>query len=35
MLRGDLLGVLQAASWAARKAFTEINGGETYIEKEN
>lgn len=35
MLRNDLLGVLQAASWAARKAFTELNGGETYIEKEN
>ena len=34
MLRNDLLGVLQAASWAARKAFTEHNGGETYIEKE-
>jgi hypothetical protein len=35
MLRNDLLGVLQAASWAARKAFTDLNGGETYIEKEN
>lgn len=35
MLRKDLLGVLQAASWAARKAFTEANGGEVYIEKEN
>ena len=35
MLRKDLVGVLQAASWAARKAFTELNGGETYIEKEN
>lgn len=35
MLRRDLLGVLQAASWAARKAFTEANGGEVYIEKEN
>ena len=35
MLRNDLLGVLQASSWAARKAFTELNGGETYIEKEN
>lgn len=35
MLRSDLIGVLQAASWAARKAFTELNGGETYISKEN
>lgn len=35
MLRNDLLGVLQASSWAARKAFTELNGGEVYIEKEN
>lgn len=35
MLRHDLIGVLQAASWAARKAFTELNGGETYIVKEN
>lgn len=35
MLRNDLLGVLQASSWAARKAFTELNNGETYIEKEN
>ena len=35
MLRDDQLGVLQAASWAARKAFTALNGGETYIEKEN
>ena len=35
MLRNDLLGVLQASSWAARKAFTEHNGGEVYIEKEN
>ena len=35
LLRKDLVGVLQAASWAARKAFTELNGGETYIEKEN
>lgn len=35
MLRNDLLGVLQASSWAASKAFTEHNGGETYIEKEN
>lgn len=35
MLRNDLLGILQAASYAAKKAFTGINGGETYIEKEN
>ena len=35
MLRHDKIGVLQAASWAARKAFTELNGGATYIEKEN
>ena len=35
MLRNDLLGVLQASSWAARKAFTEHNGGEVYIKKEN
>lgn len=35
MLRNDLLGVLQASSWAARKAFTEINNGEVHIEKEN
>jgi hypothetical protein len=35
MLRNDLLGVVQAASWAARKALTDLNGGNTYIEKEN
>ena len=35
MLRNDLLCVLQASSWAARKAFTEINNGEIHIIKEN
>lgn len=35
MLRHDLIGVLQASSWAARKAFTDLNNGETYIKKEN
>lgn len=35
MLRKDLLGVLQAASYAAKRAFTDRNGGDTYIEKEN
>ena len=35
MLRSDLLGVLQAASYAAKRAFTDRNGGDTYIEKEN
>ena len=35
MLRNDTLGVVQAASWAARKALVDLNGGETYIKKEN
>lgn len=34
MLRNDLLGVAQAASFAANRAFTSLNGGNTYIEKE-
>lgn len=34
MLRNDLLGVAQAASYAAKRAFTALNGGNTYIEKE-
>lgn len=34
MLRSDLLGVLQAASYAAKRAFTDNNNGDTYIEKE-
>ena len=34
MLRNDLLGVAQAASFAAKRAFTAINDGSTYIEKE-
>ena len=34
MLRTDLLGVAQAASFAAKRAFTALNGGNTYIEKE-
>lgn len=35
MLKSGTIGVLQAASWAARKAFTEVNGGEIHIVKEN
>ena len=34
ILRNDLRGMLQAASYAAKKAFTDLNGGDTYIEKE-
>lgn len=33
ILRNDLLGMLQAASYAAKRAFTDLNGGDTYIEK--
>jgi hypothetical protein len=34
MLRNDLLGVAQAASFAEKRALTTLNGGSTYIEKE-
>lgn len=35
ILKNNLAGIVQAASWATRKALLEINNGSVFIEKEN